>query len=160
VPHHLPPAHVDKVSISARFAREHNLVRSVGRTAVCWDNNHAESLWTTLQFEFAEATNHRYHAATRRAGAVEVDRHNFEKRHSFSRPWPTDVVQYLSEFRTSCFSAGMDTHGSFQFGQTLLSQRYQCVDIGHRVGPRGVTESDPVGVRARRHVERLTVIDR
>ena len=25
----------------ARFARQHNLARSVGRTAVCWDNAHA-----------------------------------------------------------------------------------------------------------------------
>jgi len=33
----------------ARFAREHNLVRSVGRTAVCWDNPEQESLWATLK---------------------------------------------------------------------------------------------------------------
>ena len=36
----------------ARFAREHNLVRSVGRTAVCWDNAQAESFWATLKVEF------------------------------------------------------------------------------------------------------------
>jgi len=35
----------------ARFAREHNLVRSVGRTAV-WDNAQAESFWATLKVEF------------------------------------------------------------------------------------------------------------
>jgi transposase InsO family protein len=36
----------------ADFAREHNLVRSVGRTAVCWDNAQAESFWATLKVEF------------------------------------------------------------------------------------------------------------
>jgi transposase InsO family protein len=36
----------------ARFAREHNVVRPVGRTAVCWDNAQAESFWATLKVEF------------------------------------------------------------------------------------------------------------
>ena len=31
----------------ARFARKHNLVRSVGRTAVCCDNAQQESFWAT-----------------------------------------------------------------------------------------------------------------
>jgi transposase InsO family protein len=35
-----------------RFAREHNLVRSVGRTAVCWGNAQAESFWATMKIEF------------------------------------------------------------------------------------------------------------
>jgi putative transposase len=36
----------------ARFARSHNLVRSVSRTAVCWDNAQHESFWATLKIEF------------------------------------------------------------------------------------------------------------
>jgi len=36
----------------ARFAREHNLARSVGRTAVCWDDAQAESFWATLKAAF------------------------------------------------------------------------------------------------------------
>jgi transposase InsO family protein len=36
----------------ARFAREHNVVRSVGRTAVYWDNAQHESFWATLKVEF------------------------------------------------------------------------------------------------------------
>jgi putative transposase len=36
----------------ARFVREHNLARSVGRTGVCWDNAQAESFWATLKVEF------------------------------------------------------------------------------------------------------------
>jgi putative transposase len=36
----------------ARFARRHNLARSVGRTGVCWDNAAAESFGATLKVVF------------------------------------------------------------------------------------------------------------
>lgn len=36
----------------ARFARGHNLARSVGRTGVCWDNAQQESFWATMRVEF------------------------------------------------------------------------------------------------------------
>jgi putative transposase len=36
----------------ARFASEHNLVRSVSSMAVCWDKAQAESFWATLKVEF------------------------------------------------------------------------------------------------------------
>ena len=50
----------------ARFAREHNLARSVGRTGVCWDNAAAESFWATLKVEFYD----RYLRPSRAAAAV------------------------------------------------------------------------------------------
>jgi transposase InsO family protein len=46
----------------------HNLVRSVGRTAVCWDNAQAESFWATLKVEFY----HRYLWPTKAAAKLAV----------------------------------------------------------------------------------------
>jgi putative transposase len=67
----------------ARFAREHNLVRSVGRTAVCWDNAQAESFWATLKVEFYD----RYLWPTKAAAKVAVGDwiervYNRRRRHS------------------------------------------------------------------------------
>lgn len=52
----------------ARFAREHNLTRSAGRTGVCWDNAAAESFWATLKVEFYD----RYLWPTKAAAKVTV----------------------------------------------------------------------------------------
>jgi transposase InsO family protein len=40
------------VAMPGRFARDHNLARSVGRTAVCWDDAQQESFWATMKVEF------------------------------------------------------------------------------------------------------------
>ena len=66
----------------ARFAREHNLVRSVGRTAV-WDNAQGESFWATLKVEFYD----RYLWQTRQPPSPAVGDwiervHNRRRRHS------------------------------------------------------------------------------
>ena len=67
----------------ARFARDHNLVRSVGRTAVCWDNAAAESFWATLKVEFYD----RYLWPTKSAAKLAVGHwiervYNRRRRHS------------------------------------------------------------------------------
>jgi len=67
----------------ARFARAHNLARSVGRTAVCWDNAQAESFWATLKVEFYD----RYLWPTKAAAKIAVGDwiervYNRRRRHS------------------------------------------------------------------------------
>ncbi|EID14344.1 integrase catalytic subunit [Mycobacterium xenopi RIVM700367] len=67
----------------ARFAREHNLARSVGRTAVCWDNAQQESFWATLKVEFYD----RYLWPTKTAAKLAVGDwiervYNRRRRHS------------------------------------------------------------------------------
>jgi transposase InsO family protein len=67
----------------ARFARDHNLARSVGRTGVCWDNAAAESFWATLKVEFYD----RYLWPTRSAAKLAVGGwiervYNRRRRHS------------------------------------------------------------------------------
>ena len=67
----------------ARFAREHNLARSVGRTGVCWDNAQQESFWATLKVEFYD----RYVWPTKAAAKVAVGDwiervYNRRRRHS------------------------------------------------------------------------------
>jgi transposase InsO family protein len=67
----------------ARFAREHNLARSVGRTGVCWDNAAAESFWATMKVEFYD----RYLWPTREAAKLAVGDwiervYNRRRRHS------------------------------------------------------------------------------
>jgi putative transposase len=67
----------------ARFAREHNLVRSVGRTAVCWDNAQAESFWATLKVEFYNRYRWPTKAAAKLAVGDWIERiYNRRRRHS------------------------------------------------------------------------------
>lgn len=67
----------------ARFADQHNVARSVGRTGVCWDNAAAESFWATLKVEFYD----RYLWPTRAAAKLAVGEwiervYNRRRRHS------------------------------------------------------------------------------
>ena len=62
---------------------EHNLVRSVGRTAVCWDNAAAESFWATLKVEFYDRYLWPTRAAAKLAVGDWIERvYNRRRRHS------------------------------------------------------------------------------
>ena len=83
----------------ARFAREHNLIRSVGRTAVCWDNAQAESFWATLKVEFYD----RYRWPTKEAAKFAVGDwiervYNRRRRHSsIAMMSPVDFEDRLTQ---------------------------------------------------------------
>ena len=83
----------------ARFAREHNLVRSVGRTAVCWDNAQQESFWATLKVEFYD----RYLWPTKAAAKLGVGDwiervYNLRRRHSaLAMMSPVDFEDRLTQ---------------------------------------------------------------
>jgi transposase InsO family protein len=67
----------------ADAALELNVLRSMGRTGVCWDNAAAESFWSTLKTEFYN----RHHWTTKTeakqaVGAWIEDRYNRKRRHS------------------------------------------------------------------------------
>lgn len=67
----------------ARFARDHNLARSVGRTGVCWDNAQQESFWATLKVEFYDRYLWPTKAAAKLAVGDWIERvYNRRRRHS------------------------------------------------------------------------------
>lgn len=67
----------------ARFARKHDLRRSVGRTGVCWDNAAAESFWATLKVEFYDRYLWPTKAAAKLAVGDWIERvYNRRRRHS------------------------------------------------------------------------------
>lgn len=67
----------------ARFAADHNLVRSVGRTGVCWDNAAAETFWATLKVEFYDRYLWPTKAAAKLAVGDWIERiYNRRRRHS------------------------------------------------------------------------------
>ena len=67
----------------ARFAREHNLIRSVGRTAVCWDDAQQESSWATMKVEFYDRYIWPTKAAAKLAVGDWIERvYNRGRRHS------------------------------------------------------------------------------
>jgi len=67
----------------ARFARIHDLRRSVGRTGVCWDNGQQESFWGTVKVEFYDRYLWPTKAAAKLAVGDWIERvYNRRRRHS------------------------------------------------------------------------------
>lgn len=67
----------------ADAAAELGLLRSMGRTGVCWDNAAAESFWSTLKTEFYNRHTWPTKTAARQAvGAWIEDCYNRRRRHS------------------------------------------------------------------------------
>ena len=83
----------------ARFAREHNLARSVGRTAVCWDNAQQESFWATLKVEFYDRYLWPTKAAAKLAVGDWIERvYNRRRRHSaLAMMSPVDFEDRLTQ---------------------------------------------------------------
>lgn len=68
----------------ARFARDHGIAQSVGRTGgVCWDNVQAESFWSTMKSEFYNRYTWPTKATARLAVGDWIERvYNRRRRHS------------------------------------------------------------------------------
>lgn len=83
----------------ARFARRHNLARSVGRTAVCWDNAQQESFWATLKVEFYDRYLWPTKAAAKLAAGDWIERvYNRRRRHSsLAMMSPVDFEDRLTQ---------------------------------------------------------------
>jgi transposase InsO family protein len=67
----------------ADIARDLGVLRSMGRTGVCWDNAAAETFWSTLKTEFYNRRRWRTkHKASLAVGTWIEDRYNRRRRHS------------------------------------------------------------------------------
>ncbi|MDS1115074.1 IS3 family transposase [Gordonia westfalica] len=68
-------------SVMTRVCEEHGLLRSMGRTGVCWDNAGAESLWSTFKHE--HYYRHTYVHKTELVAAVDnwLNYYNTTRRH-------------------------------------------------------------------------------
>ena len=82
----------------ARFARRHNLARSVGRTGV-WDSAAAESFWATLKVEFYDRYLWPSRAAAKLAVGDWIERvYNRRRRHSaLGMISPVDFEERLNQ---------------------------------------------------------------
>ena len=83
----------------ARFAREHNLARSVSRTGVCWDNTADESFWAALKIEFYDRYLWPTKAAAKLAVGGWIERvYNRRRRHSaLGMISPVDFEERLNQ---------------------------------------------------------------
>ena len=83
----------------ARFARAHNLARSVSRTGVCWDNTADESFWATLKVEFYDRYLWPTKAAAKLAVGGWIERvYNRRRRHSaLGMISPVDFEERLNQ---------------------------------------------------------------
>jgi putative transposase len=59
-----------------------DMVQSVGRTGVCWDNAVAESFWSSLKREVVHRYRFADRATARRAIFAWINRHNYHRLHS------------------------------------------------------------------------------
>jgi len=67
----------------AEAAEGHGMLRSMGRTGVCWDNAAAETFWSTMKTEFYDRRRWHTKAEARIAvGQWIEDRYNTRRRHS------------------------------------------------------------------------------
>jgi len=88
----------------ARFAREHNLAGSVGRTGQCWDNAAAESFWATMKVEFYD----RYLWPTRAAAKLAVGdwiERVYNRRRRYSAIGMISAVEYEHRFTQTAQAA-------------------------------------------------------
>jgi putative transposase len=76
----------------ARFAYDHNLARSVGRTGLCWDDAEQELFWATLKVAFHDRYLWPTKVAAKLAVGDWIDRvHNRRRRHlALGMPSPVD----------------------------------------------------------------------
>jgi len=81
----------------AELARELPILRSMGRTGVCWDNAAAESFWSTFKTEFYNRRVFATIGQARRASYVWIDSwYNARRRHSaIGNVSPLDYEQQL-----------------------------------------------------------------
>jgi putative transposase len=82
----------------ARFAYDHNLARSVGRTGLCWDDAEQELFWATLKVELHDRYLWPTKAAAKLAVGEWIERvHNRRRRHSaLGMPSPVDYENRIT----------------------------------------------------------------
>jgi len=87
----------------ARFARDHNLARSVGRTGVCWDNAQQELFWRTMKVELFDRYLWSAKAVAKLAVGDWIERvYNRRRRHSaIGMTTPVDYENQITQTASS-----------------------------------------------------------